>query len=195
MRMIRFLTLGALLAAGALGLSAPVAAIEYSQVQANKSQLTFVFKQMGVAVEGRFRRFPTQLRFDPSKPTAASAQMDIDMASVDAGSPDANEEVVSKAWFNVKSHPTARFVATTIKPVGGDRYDIVGKLTIKGTTRDVVAPATFRQEGSSGVIDGTLTIKRADFAIGEGPWADFGTVANEIQIKFRVVAATTLAKK
>lgn len=195
MRMIRSLTLGALLAAGALGLSAPVAAIEYSQVQANKSQLTFVFKQMGVAVEGRFRRFPTQLRFDPSKPTTASAQMDIDMASVDAGSPDANEEVVSKAWFNIKSHPTARFVVTTIKPVGGDRYDIVGKLTIKGTTRDVVAPATFRQDGSSGVIDGALTIKRADFAIGEGPWADFGTVANDIQIKFRVVAATTLAKK
>jgi len=28
-----------------------------------------------------------------------------------------------------------------------------------------------------------------DFAIGEGQWADFGVVANEIQVKFKVLAS------
>jgi polyisoprenoid-binding protein YceI len=61
-------------------------------------------------------------------------------------------------------------------------------MTIKGKTLDAVMPATFSQDGAGGVFDGSFVLKRADYAIGEGVWADFGTVANEVQIKFRLVA-------
>jgi polyisoprenoid-binding protein YceI len=46
------------------------------------------------------------------------------------------------------------------------------------------------QQGNSASFDGSLVLKRADYAIGDGIWADFGTVANEIQIKFRLVATS-----
>jgi len=46
-------------------------AAEYSQVQADKSAINFTYKQMGVAVDGKFRKFVSQLNFDPAKPTAA----------------------------------------------------------------------------------------------------------------------------
>lgn len=164
-------------------------AIELSQVDARKSSLAFTYTQMGVASEGQFRRFPTQLRFDPAQPANASATLEIDLASIDTGSPEANEEVASKAWFNTKAHPTARFVSSAIRPLGGERYEVAGKLTIKGITRDVTAPATFRQTGNVGVFAGAFTLKRADFSIGEGMWADFGTVANEIQVRFRITAS------
>jgi len=36
--------------------------------------------------------------------------------------------------------------------------------------------------------DVNLTIRRGDFTIGEGPWAAFDIVANDIQIKFRITA-------
>ena len=193
MRLFRNLSLAALLATGLV--AQPASAIEFTQVQAEKSRLTFVFKQMGVSVDGRFRRFPTQLRFDPAKPAAAMAQMDIDLGSVDAGSPEANDEVAGKAWFNTKAFPTARFTASSIKPLGGYNYEIAGKVSIKGNSRDVTAPATVRLEGNTAIIDGALTLKRADFAIGEGMWADFGTVANEIQVKFHLVALAPATKK
>ena len=51
----------------------------------------------------------------------------------------------------------------------------------------------FKAEGNNGVFDGGLTLKRTDFAIGEGPWADVSTVANEIQVNFHVVAAASAA--
>jgi len=38
-------------------------------------------------------------------------------------------------------------------------------------------------------------LKRMDFGIGEGPWADVSAVANEIDIKFHVVAAPAAATK
>jgi polyisoprenoid-binding protein YceI len=74
--------------------------------------------------------------------------------------------------------------------VGGNRYDVAGKLTIKGKTQDIVVPATFTAQGNSGVFDGTFTLRRGDFSIGEGAWAKFDIVANDIQIKFRITAAS-----
>lgn len=164
-------------------------AAEYGTVLADKSTLTFTSKQMGVPVDGKFKKFATTLAFDPAKPAAASAKLELDLASIDAGSPDANGEVVGKPWFNLKVFPTATFVSSSVKPLGGDKFELAGKLTIKGKTQDLVAPVTFRQEAGNGVFDGTFTLKRLDFAIGEGAWSDVSTVANEVHIKFHIVAA------
>lgn len=172
-----------------------VQAAEFNQVQADKSSLTFVSKQMGVPVEGKFHKFTTTITFDPARANMASARIELDLASIDAGSREANDEVVGKQWFNVKAFPGARFVSTGVKSLGGNRYEAAGKLTIKGRTQDVTAPFTFRQEGAVGVFDGGFVLKRLDFAIGEGIWADVGTVANEIQIKFHVVAGSAPVKK
>jgi polyisoprenoid-binding protein YceI len=161
---------------------------EYTAIQPDKSSVAFVFRQMNVPVDGRFGKFAAQLKFDPAKPAAASASIDIDLASIDTGSAEGNDEVAGKLWFNTKANPTARFVATSFRALGGNRYEALGKLTIKGRTQDMAAPFTFTQQGRNGIADGALTIKRADFAIGEGMWADFGTVANEVQIKFRLQA-------
>jgi len=185
---------------GALLSIAPAAqSIEFNQVQLNKSALSFVSKQMNVPVEGQFKSFRSKIAFDPAKPAAARAELEIDLASIDAGSKDANDEVASKAWFNTKEFPVAKFVATSVKPLGANRFELAGKMTIKGRTRDLTTPVALRQEGNSATFEGSLVLKRADYALGEGMWADFGTVANEVQVKFRLVAtsaaATTPAKK
>ena len=165
-------------------------AAEYNAIAADKSSLSFVYQQMGVPVEGRFNKFAAQIRFDPAKPGTAEAAIDLDLASIDAGSPEANDEVAGKAWFNTKAFPQARFVATVVKALGDNRYEVTGKMTIKGRTQDVSAPFTFTPQGNEAVFDGAFVLKRADFAIGEGAWADFDTVANEVQIKFRFLASS-----
>jgi polyisoprenoid-binding protein YceI len=174
----------ALVFAGSLLVATLAQAAEYTGVDAGKSALRFVYKQMGVAVDGRFAKFTVQLRFDPAKPQSGSAAFELDLASIDAGSPEANEEVAGKLWFNTAQFPKAVFTASTIKSLGANRYEIRGPLRIKGRTHEVAATFTF----INGVADGAFTLKRGDFAIGEGLWADYGTVANEIQITFRIHA-------
>ena len=164
-------------------------AIEYNAVQTDKSTITFTSKQMGVPVQGRFPKFSARVAFDPAKPDAAKVEISIDLAAIDAGSKDANDEVVGKQWFNVKAFPTASFTSSTVKTAGAGRYEVAGPLTIKGKSIPVTASFGFNAEGNSGIFDGGFTLKRVDFAIGEGPWADLSTVANEIQVNFRVVAA------
>ena len=163
-------------------------AVEYSQVQADKSAINFTYQQMGVKMDGTFKKLGAQLNFDPAKPGAAKAVFDVELASVDAGSSEADQEVANKTWFNSKVFPTARFVSSSVKALGGNKYEVAGQLSIKGKTQDIIVPATFTAQGNSGVFDGSFSIKRGDFSIGEGSWAKFDIVANDIQIKFRITA-------
>ena len=170
-------------------LAASAHAVEYSQVQADQSRIAFAYQQMGVAMEGAFRKFSSQLRFDPAAPQASTAAIEVDLASVDTGSAEGDEEVARKTWFDTKGFPVARFESTAVKALDGNKYEVAGKLTIKGTTQDVVVPATFTAQGDTGVFEGSLTIRRGDFSIGEGAWKAFDIVANEVVIKFRIAAA------
>lgn len=170
-------------------------AIEYNQVLNDKSSISFGYKQMGVPLDGKFKKFVAQIDFDPAKPEAAQAKFDIDIASIDTGNSDANDEVVGKDWFNAKAYPTAKFVSTSVKALGANRFEVQGKLTIKGKTLVVSTPFTYKPDATAALFDGSLTIKRLDYAIGEGEWTDVSTVANEIQIKFHITAAAAPAKK
>lgn len=163
-------------------------AVEYQQIQADQSAITFAYQQMGVAMDGKFSRFTAQLKFDPASPAAAQATIDVDLASIDVGSAEGNEEVAGKPWFNTAAFPAARFMASHVKALGDHRYEVTGSLTIKGKTQDIVVPATFTAQGQTGVFAGGFTLRRADFAIGEGPWAAFDVVANEVQIQFQITA-------
>lgn len=175
------------LAAAALAL--PAAAVEYGTLDPAKSSLAFTSKQMGVPVDGKFGKFKVALSFDPAAVQKASAGFELELASIDAGSKEANDEVVGKDWFNAKQFPTAVFKSTSVKALGGNRFEVTGPLTIKGRTQNVTAPFTYKADGANGVFDGAFTIKRLQFGIGEGPWGDTSTVADDVQIKFRLVAA------
>lgn len=170
-------------------------AAEFNTLHPDESRMSFVYKQMNVPVEGGFKRFNGRIGFDPAKPTQGRAEIDIELASIDAGSAEANDEVAGKPWFNTKQFPVARFVSTSVKPLGGNRFEVAGKMSIKGRTLGASTPATFRQEGATAVFEGSFVLKRADYGIGEGMWADFGTVANEVKIKFRLVASSAGKKQ
>lgn len=167
----------------------PAAAAPYARVLPEKSTLAFVSNQMGVSVDGSFKRFTATLDFDPAKPEAGKATLDIDMASIDAGGPEANDEVKGKNWFDVKQFPAARFVSSSVKPLGGNRYEARGQMTIRGKSREVVAPFTLKPEGAGAVLEGGFQLKRLDYGIGTGAWGDTSVVADEVQIKFRLTVA------
>lgn len=169
-------------------LAAPALAADYA-VLPQRSQVAFTSKQMGVPVEGQFAKFAATIAFDPAKPEAGRASIDIDLASIDAGSAEANEEVVGKNWLDAKNQTTARFASSAVKTLGDGRFEVRGPLTIKGRTQEVVAPVTYRQDGTHTVFEGAFILKRLDFGIGTGVWGDTDTVADEVRIKFRFVAA------
>ena len=70
--------------------------------------------------------------------------------------------------------------------MGAGKYEVTGKLSIKGAAQDVVVPVTLTQSGAITTAGGSFAIKRLAFKIGENEWADTSMVADEVQVKFKL---------
>jgi polyisoprenoid-binding protein YceI len=171
-----------------LSLCASVALAANLKVDNAKSAVSATFRQMGVPVDAKFGKFTAQLDYDAAKPENAKASVEIDVASFDLGDADYNSEVRKKEWFNAAQFPKATFTATKIRSAGAGKLDVSGKLTLKGKTADVSFPMTVKKEGNAQAFEGSLPIRRLAFGIGEGEWKDTSIVADEVVIKFRVLA-------
>jgi polyisoprenoid-binding protein YceI len=171
----------------ALALALLAAAPAHSQtVDAASSQLTFVTKQMGVPVEGHFQRWNAKVALDPRKPESGEVVLRIQMDSVAFGAPEVTAEAQRPVWLDTTRFPQATFQSTAIRNTGSGRYEMKGKLTLKGQSRDMVVPITLTQSGNSGTASGNFTVKRDEFRIGEGEWTDASLVAHEVQVRFRI---------
>jgi len=178
--------------AAVLAATGVAANLAWAQIDAGKSSVTATARQIGVPMDGKFRKFDAAVDFDPARLASSSAKVEIDVASFEIGDADTTKEVKGKDWFDAAKYPKAVFQSTAIRNGAAGKYEVAGKLTIKGKTQDVVVPATYRQEGGTQVFEGVLPIKRTAFNIGDGEWKDTSVVADEVQIKFHIV---NVAKK
>ena len=156
------------------------------QVLPAQSEISFVSKQMGVPVEGKFKLWTAQISFDPKKPETGKIGFTIQTGSASFGSAETDAEVPKAPWFNVAKFPQASFQSSSIKALGGSRFEVQGALLIKGATQTVVVPVTVSQAGATSTATGSFVIKRLDFKIGDGEWADTSMVANDVQVKFKL---------
>jgi polyisoprenoid-binding protein YceI len=156
------------------------------QVVAAQSEIAFTSKQMGVPVDGRFRKFDAQVAFDPKKPEAAKIGFTIDLASVSLGVAETEAEIAKADWFDTGKFPQASFQSASVKPAGPGRFEVAGKLTIKGASQSVVVPVSLAQSGANTTATGAFVIRRLDFKIGDGDWKDTSLVANDVQVKFKL---------
>jgi len=175
------LALLAMLAPGMAATEPPAA-----KLIADKSQIVFVSKQMGVPVEGTFKKFDAQVAFDPKKPEGGSVVLRIDTASAGFGIPMSDAELPKAPWFDAAHFPQATFQSSAIKALGDGKFEMTGKLTIKGTAKSVTVPVGIAPAGGNqAVATGSLTIQRLDYKIGDGEWTDTSMVANEVQVRFK----------
>lgn len=174
-----------LAAAAAFGACLP--ALAQQQLVAAQSSVSFTAKQMGVPLQGQFKKFDAQVAFDPAKLASSRIRFTVDTGSATMGARETDAELPKPVWFNVVQFPQATFESSSIKALGGGKFDVAGKLTIKGTAVDVNVPVQLAQSGSTTTATGSLPLKRLAFKIGDGEWADTSMVADEVQVKFSLV--------
>ncbi len=165
-------------------------AISQQKLNPAQSDVSFTFKQMGVPVDGKFKKFDAQINFDAAKLDASKVTFTVDIASTTIGDPATDAELPKSTWFNTSKFPQAIFVSSSIKALGAGKYEAVGKLSVKGIAQDVLVPITMTQTGAGAAAVttaiGSFAIKRLTFKIGEGEWADTSMVADPVQVKFKL---------
>lgn len=163
------------------------APVHAQQVDYSKSEITFVARQLGVPLDGRFRKFSAQIAFDPARLADAKANIEVDLSSIDTGFAEGDAEVTKRTWFNVAAFPAAKFQSTSVTKAGPDRYEVKGILSIKGISNEVITPFTVKQTGRTRIFEGGFSLYRLRYKIGEGIWTDTDTVADEVPVRFRIV--------
>ncbi len=151
-----------------------------------QSNISFTAKQMGVPLQGHFKKFTAQVAFDATKLATSKISFSVDTGSATLGSKETDAELPKAVWFNVPQFPQATFESSSIKALGGGKFDVTGKLTIKGQARDVTVPVALSQNGGTTTATGTLALKRLAYKIGENEWADTSMVADDVQVQFKL---------
>jgi|APTNR8051073442_1049403.scaffolds.fasta_scaffold00566_32 polyisoprenoid-binding protein YceI len=154
--------------------------------------LGFVATQAGQPFEGRFKRFQTNIAFDPDDLAASRADVTIDMASAVTGDPQKDAALPLPEWFDVKTHPHAHFIVRSFRHVGGDRFEAAADLTIRNVTREVVLPFEFTADGDGARVTGDLDIDRSDFGVGQGPWTSDQWIGHRVTVTISLRAVPAL---
>ena len=106
------------------------------------SAVEFVVKHMMVSrTKGRFTKFDGTIELDEQNLANSSVTVEIDVTSIDTHDEKRDEHLRSADFFDAENYPTITFASTKIVPQGGDKFQVVGDLTIKGVTEQVVLEA------------------------------------------------------
>jgi polyisoprenoid-binding protein YceI len=107
------------------------------------SSLAFSVKHMMVStVRGKFADFNGWFEADPDNLDQVAGEVLVKTASIDTGAPDRDTHLRSGDFFESEKYPEARFVPTSVKAAGENRYRVSGDLTIRDVTRPVELTAT-----------------------------------------------------
>lgn len=161
--------------------AAPAMAADYVQAPGAGSILVFATKYDGEMFTGTFPGFQTQLSFDPANPAAAKLDVNIPLAGARSGNTDRDSTLQGADFFNVASFAQARYTANGFRALGNNQFAADGTLELRGVSKPVTFTFTWAP-GAQPVLTGKATVKRLDFGVGGGDWADTKTIPNETAI-------------
>lgn len=173
----------------ALGLAAALAAVPAmaaDYVQAAGSTLAFATQYDGETFTGTFPGFTTKLSFDPAHLDASKLDVAIPLAGAKTGNDDRDTTLRSADFFDVAKFAQARYTATGFRSLGGNAYAADGILELRGVRKPVTLSFTWTP-GAAPVLAGKATVKRMDFGVGGGDWADTSLIPDAVAISTRVV--------
>lgn len=114
--------------------------------------------------DGIFKGLKGTIKFDEADLAGSSVNVSIDANTINTGNAMMNKHAKGKEWLDAAAHPTITFVSSSFAKTAKG-YEAKGKLTIKGTTKEVSLPFTFTPSGSKAVFKSNFSVVRKDYKI------------------------------
>ena len=147
------------------------------EIDYKNSSIQFVATNLGVGVDGQFRKFSGTIHFSPDSLEKSDFHISIPIKSINTGNGMRDEHLQEEEFFHATVYPNIIFTSKKIDGKG-EQFTVVGMLEIKGETKEVSIPFTYNDHA----FTGEFTINRNDFKIGE---EDTSSIGNEIKIKIK----------
>ena len=114
------------------------------QVDHVHSKLSFKARHFGISnVRGEFQDYDASISFEPEDLSTLQASVRVRAASVFTGNDRRDNHLRSDDFFNAEVDSIITFTSTGVRNIDGDSFELVGDLTIRGHTREVVLDAAF----------------------------------------------------
>ncbi|MDV2487364.1 YceI family protein [Acinetobacter johnsonii] len=146
-----------------------------TQVQAQSWTLTpqsnvgFEIKSLGVTVvRAKFNQVQSSMQFDAKAPQHASTHFVMDVNSLSLSKPSLKNMILGEDLFYASKYKSATFKSTSFKDLGDGQYNIVGNLTLRGTTKPVSFSTTLKPStNNTNLLDvqSSAVINRSDFGM------------------------------
>lgn len=156
------------------------------------SAAQFSVRHMMVSnVRGEFGKISGTATYDPANPTAATVEATIDATTINTREPRRDEHLRSADFFDTANYPTITFKSKRVEPAGEGHLKVIGDLTMRGVTREVILDVTGLnaqikdQRGNARVgASATTRLNRKDFGINWSRTLDGGgvVVADEVDV-------------
>lgn len=163
------------------------------QILPDQSTLSFSGTQQGAGFDGKFLDFSGTIRLDPDHPETGTAQIRVQTASATTNSPDRDKYIVADSWFASDKFPAALYQIASFEKQADGHFVAHGKLTLRDVTLPLDLPFTLKMETDpDGKItahaEGTTSLHRLDYGVGQGEWKDTSMVGDAVTIKINLKA-------
>lgn len=153
------------------------------QVDAAHSTLTFTNTYQTVTYTGQFHRFNAKIEYDPNDLAHAKFDVTIDISSLDTRNGERDHAALGADFFDVGKFPEAHFVTTAFHKSTDGKVVADGTLTLRGITKPVALFVRFVPNGDAATLDVSAQVRRLDFGIGAGEWADPAMIGDGVTVR------------
>lgn len=133
-----------------------------------KSDVTFTIKNLGLDVDGHFSDLEADINFSPNHLSSSSITASVKAQTIDTGIDLRDKHLRKDDYFHVDKYPLITLQSNSFKQQKQGHYEGNFTVTIKGTSKKITVPFTFKEQNGKGVFDGSFTIDRRDFDVGGG---------------------------
>lgn len=167
----------------------PAVAADY-RVVPQQSTLGFSATFQGAAFQGSFAQWQAAVRFDPAHLADSHFDVTVDTTSATTGDDDRDGALPGADFFNATKYPQAHYVTTGFRRLDGTHVIADGTLSLRGVTHPLDLTVTFApQPNGTSLMDVTGTLKRLDYGVGGGEYADTSVIGDNVTINAHLVLA------
>jgi polyisoprenoid-binding protein YceI len=160
------------------------------------SEVFFQVRHLVTKVRGRFSDFEGTITYDETNPEASSVTFSIKTASIDTNVPDRDTHLRSADFFSAEEHPTLTFRSKKVTKKGSDSFDVVGDLSMRGTSKEITLPVSFLGHatdpwgGKRVGFEAETTVNRKDYGLNWNAALETGgfLVGDDVKISLSIQA-------
>ncbi|RDS82974.1 polyisoprenoid-binding protein [Dyella monticola] len=171
-----------------LALAVPCVANAADYTVQSGSTLGFTSNFQGSSFDGHFEKWTAAISYDPAKLATSKFDVTVTLATAKTGDNDRDSALPGTDFFDVAKYPQAHFVTTTFHQQG-NQVIADGMLTLRGVTKPVSVSVVFKPQGQSATLDVSGTVKRLDFGVGGGQYADTSVIGPDVKVTAHLVLA------